>query len=89
MVHVRQEVHLKSSFGTPSIRKINRPLLPFLLRRKPIDEKPIKEEIPTEPLPVVIIPVELKPTLETIEPPLKDPIPPYFGEENEHEAQVY
>lgn len=89
MGHVRQSAEIHWGIGVPSIRKINRPLLPFPLRRKPIDEKPIKEEIPTEPLPIVIIPVELKPTLETIEPSLKDPIPPYFGEENEYKAQVY
>lgn len=89
MVHVRQEVYLKSSFGTPSIKKINRPLLPFPIRKKAINDKPIKEKVLEESLPVIIIPIELKPDFKTIEPPLESIIPQYFGEENEHETQVY
>lgn len=84
MVHVRQEVYLKSSFGTPSIRKVNLPLLPFMLKTKPIDDKPIKEV-----LSVIIDPVFIKPKLEPSEPPLMEVISPYFGDTDEFKAQVY
>ena len=89
MVHMRQGAEIHWGMGVPSIRKINRPLLPFPLRRKPIDDKPIKEKILTELLPVVIVPIELKPEFKTIEPPLSYPIPQYFGDEDEYKAQVY